>query len=410
MRYNEADVRPILSILFLLSACSFEAAPRAYEGGEPVGAKRGSMFHVLINAYYLQEESARALRRGEAQSAILEEVLGKAKRMGATLIRSNAYNDAPHKAGDSVIQYAAGQYDEVGLRALDLVLTRAHAHGLRLLLPLGNFWDAYGGARQYCLWAGLSDAREGDSRFFTERRVVELYKTYIRHLLTRTNHFDGIPYAEHPAIFGWELLNEARGRGLDDEGRQMRAWVDEIGALIRSLSPRSRISTGEEGFDHRDAHYDADFWQSSAAAGWMFHQGTSFRRNLESPFVDFGSVHIYPDGWGIPAGASLVAGFRWIEERSAIAAELGKPLLIGEFGLRAREGAIESLEERRAIYREWFAAARRAGAIAAGPWLFAHDSRPDGWDPYSFYLYEGTELSDPRNRYADIVAEAARSE
>ena len=53
------------------------------------------------------------------------------------------------------MQVAPGVYDEVALRGLDLVLARAHVHGVRLVLPLANRWDAYGGQRQYVAWAGL---------------------------------------------------------------------------------------------------------------------------------------------------------------------------------------------------------------------------------------------------------------
>jgi hypothetical protein len=44
---------------------------------------------LLINAFYLQEEATRALRRGEPQR-VVDEVLTKARRLGATLVRLHA--------------------------------------------------------------------------------------------------------------------------------------------------------------------------------------------------------------------------------------------------------------------------------------------------------------------------------
>jgi len=39
--------------------------------------------------------------------------------------------------------------------------------------------------------------------------------------------------------------------------------------------------------------------------------------------------------------------------------------------------------------------------------VFANDARPDEWDDYTFYYRDGTVPADPRNRYADLVVEAA---
>ena len=39
--------------------------------------------------------------------------------------------------------------------------------------------------------------------------------------------------------------------------------------------------------------------------------------------------------------------------------------------------------------------------------MFANDARPDAWDEFTFYYRDGTVPADPRNRYADLVVEAA---
>jgi mannan endo-1,4-beta-mannosidase len=39
--------------------------------------------------------------------------------------------------------------------------------------------------------------------------------------------------------------------------------------------------------------------------------------------------------------------------------------------------------------------------------MFAPDSRPDEWDAFTFYYRDGSRPSDPRNRYADLLIEAA---
>jgi mannan endo-1,4-beta-mannosidase len=82
---------------------------------------------VGLNAYYLQEEATRAFRRGEAPAEVVEEIFTKAKRLGATFIRTWAFNDAADKVGDSAIQVAKLVYDQTALAGFDLMLERAMA-------------------------------------------------------------------------------------------------------------------------------------------------------------------------------------------------------------------------------------------------------------------------------------------
>jgi mannan endo-1,4-beta-mannosidase len=373
---------PIALAVLLAAACGgepdLEADASACEDRAPLPVVGVEGHFVALNAYYLQEEAARALRRGEP-AAEVEETLAKAAALGARVVRTNGFNDDPAKVGDSAIQVAPLVYDELALRALDLVLARARAYGVRLVLPLGNFWDDYGGARQYVAWAGLPDARTGDPRFFTDGRVVAHYSAHVAALLERVSAVDGIRYGDHPAVLAWELLNEPRS---DEVGAAaMRAWVDELGAVVKAHAPAQLVGTGEEGLDLEQYRLDA-----------------------ASPFVDLASVHLFPESWGVRGDAVAAFGARHLDTRIAEARALGKPVLVGEFGLR-NDGL--PLEDRRAVYRGWFRCARRAGAAGEAPWLFAYDARPDAWDAHTFYWRNGTDPADPVNRYADLVVDAA---
>lgn len=396
------SARCIVFAAALITACSEDAIPPDACSEAPMLTLGGGGHLVALNAYYLQEVATRALRRGETTSPELEETLAKASALGARAVRTNAFNDDP--AGDAAIQIAPLTWDETALRGLDLVLARAQHHGVRLVLPLGNYWDAYGGARRYVAWAGHADAVEGDPRFFTERAILEHYKAWIRMLLSRVGTVDGIRYGEHPAVLAWELLNEPRGKGLDADGHQLRAWVDEIAAEVKRLAPGHLVGTGEEGFDVSADGYDA--LRSNAFEEVLVTPGASFRLNVASPFIDFASAHLYPEGWGIAPERSAAFGVAWIQAHADVARSLGKPLFLGEFGL-TNDGAL-SLAERREAYRAWFTCARRTGAGGVAPWMFAYDARPDAWDRHTFYFRDGTDPADPVNRYADLVVEAAR--
>ncbi len=375
-------MRAALLALILLGVTACDAGPdleeeaAACEEGPPSALPGVDGHLVALNAYYLQEEATRALRRGEVEAAAVEETLAKAAALGVRAVRTNAFNDG---AGDAALQTAPLVYDEVALRGLDVVLARAHAHGLRLVLPLANRWDDYGGQRQYVAWAGLPEPREGDPRFFTERAVVEHFRAHVAALLDRVSTVDGIRWGDHPAVLAWELVNEPRAEGVSREA--LRAWVDELAALVKARAPGHLVGSGEEGLD-----------------------GEEFALLTASPHVDYASVHLYPEAWGVPADFAAFFGAGFLSERIATARRLGKPLLVGELGLR-NDGL--PLEDRRAIYRGWFRCIRRAGGAGVAPWLFAYDARPDGWDPYTFRWRDGTDPADPVNRYADLVRDAA---
>jgi mannan endo-1,4-beta-mannosidase len=356
---------------------------------------------VGLNAYYLQEESTRAVRRDLPHSPEVEETLSEARALGATFVRTWAFNDDAKKWGDSALQLIPGEYDEVAWRGLDRVLARAHELGLRLILPLGNYWDDYGGARQYVRWGGALDAQEGDARFFTHRPTIDLYRQHVRTLLDRVNSVDGHRYGAHPAVLGWELLNEPRTKDLS--AQDYLSWVEEVAAQVKALAPGHWVGTGEEGLDQSLAGYDRAFW--GATAPHLFSGAGGFGHSLAAPSVDFASIHLFPESWDIPPGQIAEAGARWISEHAALAHQAQKPLLLGEFGLR-NQGAF-TLEERRAMYRGWLSCAARVGLAGAAPWMFANDSRPDGWDLHTFSWREGTAPEAPGNRYADLLGEAA---
>jgi mannan endo-1,4-beta-mannosidase len=380
---------PLAALVLSAAACGappdLEAEAAACPAGPLLPLTSEGRPLLGLNAYYLQEEATRALRRGEDLSAAVEEVLGEAAAMGVDFVRTNAFNDDPSKAGDTAIQVAPQQYDETALRGLDLVLERARAHGLRLVLPLGNYWDAYGGARQYVAWAGLPGPRQGDPRFFTEAAVVGHYRAHVARLLDRVSTREGIRYGDHPAVLAWELLNEPRGDGLDPEGLQLRAWIDGLGALVKERAPAHLVGTGEEGLDGEGARFGLD---------------------TASPFVDYGSLHLYPEAWGVPPPAVPATGARLIAARVETARRLGKPLLMGEVGLRG-DGPF-SLADRRAILRGWLACLERAGGAGGAPWLFVPDQGPYR-DPYAFGWLGGTSADDPGNQYVDVLVQTASS-
>ena len=188
------------------------------------------------NSYYLPFAAA------YGQTAAVDEVFSTARGLGLSVLRTWAFYDSPDSSDSAVFQLRPGEYNEVGLRGLDCVIASAKAAGIRLILPLVNSWDDYGGMNQYVRWRaawlgsqpGAAKRYSGDEMtsvvnngegeryrvalsssaghddFFTDTIIRSWYKQYVAMLFQRVNTVTGVAYRDEPAILGWELANEPR--------------------------------------------------------------------------------------------------------------------------------------------------------------------------------------------------------
>src|SRR4051812_19824281 len=170
-------------------------------------------------------------------------VLDLATEMGLNTLRTWAFRDGP---GTPSFQYwdpatKAPAYNDgpQGLRLLDRTIAWCEQRGLRLILPLVNYWDDFGGMREYGRWFGF---RERDS-FYTEPVIRDAYRAWAQHLLTRTNSITGRQYRDEPAILAWELANEPRCTAADGINRLLE-WATEMSGFLRSLDPNHLIGVG----------------------------------------------------------------------------------------------------------------------------------------------------------------------
>jgi mannan endo-1,4-beta-mannosidase len=322
----------------------------------------GRFLFTGANAYYLP------IARAYGDSAAVDEVLDAARGLGMTVLRTWAFHDSPDSSDPGVFQYRPGVFNEEGLRALDEVVAGARRRGIRLLFPLVNNWDDYGGMNQYVRWrqepGGPSaplGSRYGDAEvsavvaggvgeryrvalsstaghddFYTDPVIRGWFKGYLSMLLQRVNTVTGVAYRDEPAILGWELANEPRSS--DPTGRVVAAWLEEMSAFAKSIDPNHLVGSGEEGGDVDPSSFPA---AAREVPAWLLDgtTGVSFRRNSALANLDFASLHLYAETWSIPAAA----GNSWIRDHQRLAEALGKPLVLGEIGAReGRAGALES--------------------------------------------------------------------
>jgi methionine-rich copper-binding protein CopC len=104
---------------------------------------------------------------------------------------------------------------------------------------------------------------------------------------------------------------------------------------VKSIDPNHMVTTGEQGYDTTTAGYSTGSYNNQA---WLFngHKGVSFSENTADPNIDFASIHLYPEYWNL----SSTAGNSWIADHVRIARQLGKPLVIGEFGYSSNPAAV----------------------------------------------------------------------
>jgi len=345
-------------------------------GGDPFPASG-------FNCYYLMVYAAEASLRPH-----VDEVLDDAKRLGATVIRTWAFNDGD---GWNALQTSPGVYSEGVFRGLDYVVREAGRRGLKVLLTLVNNWDDYGGMRQYVEWSPSAASHDD---FYTDSQTRDWYRAHAARVLGRVNTLSGIPYRDDPTIFGWELANEPRARTAG--AAALDAWIAEMALHLKALDPEHMVSTGSEGF-YGGTHAGRN------PASWMAAEGVDYVANHSHASIDFASFHAYPDHWGI----SLDAGEKWIRDHFADARDnLGKPALLGEIGKR------EPLSLRNDFFRaawEAAAAAERPGLSAAGilAWILYHDEYPD-YDGFGIYWPDPdhAETTDIIERGSEAIREA----
>lgn len=283
------------------------------------------------NAYYLPNYN-------KIDPAVVESTFNTFKAAGITVVRMWAFYDgydcgySSIDAGENVIQTSPGVYNEEALRDLDFVIARGKKQNIRFILPFINYWDELGGICQYNTWAGADNPSSNMEFFLSNNDTQKWYKDYIKMLLNRVNSFTGVAYKDEPAIFSWQIMNEGRNQGKNPE--ILRDWYQEIAKYIKSIDPVHLVGTGEEGFDHnKPSIYSIN--QYSNDYPLRANEGTSYQINTAIPEIDYGNAHWYPSEYGFGHTITenlLTAQNAWLIDHSHIAKQLGKPLLLGEYG------------------------------------------------------------------------------
>jgi mannan endo-1,4-beta-mannosidase len=315
----------------------------------------GKEFRFLgFNAYYLQ-----SIYYDTTERHFIDNVFQMAKDYGFKVIRIWAFNDGDSENVRGVIRYSPYGYAQEGFKALDYVLLKANEDNIKLILSLENNQKDFGGIPQYLRWADKylgSSVNYTKNDFFTNDSIKAWYKNYICTLLNHRNYFTNISLKDDPAIFGFELINEAENPG--ENPQVILNWYDEMSFYFKSIDSSHLLSTGEIGYDISTDYYsNVDLFYNSSYFLFDGYKGTSFFDNTGLKNIDYASFHLYTEAWKM----NKIAGNTWINDHVDISASFGKPALLGEFG---------TTNEKEKFYREYLEMIRNSGSNAAVVWQY----------------------------------------
>jgi endo-1,4-beta-mannosidase len=265
----------------------------------------GKAFYVVgTNNYYLNFKP----------NNMIDDVINDAAAMDLKVIRCWGFCDGEVKDG-IVMQPQLGIYDESGFERLDYTIFQAGQKNLKIVLPLVNNWNPFGGMNQYVQWTGGGSHDD----FYIRPAIKDAFKKYIHYMLNRTNSYSKIQYKNDPTIMTWELANEPRCQS-DTTGDTLINWADEMSSYIKSLDPNHLVALGDEGFYNRTGQ--GNDWMRNGT------EGVDWDRLLTLKNLDYGTFRLYIENWS----KNIDWGRQWIIEHIQEAHSAGKPCVLEEFG------------------------------------------------------------------------------
>ena len=164
---------------------------------------------------------------------------------------------------------------------------------------------------------------------------------------------------------------------------------------VKSIDPNHMVSLGDEGFYNKPYGYYNEYTTSNYA--FYGAEGVDFEKLMTIDTLDFGTPHLYLDQWGMKHTGTGQDDLLWFKIHGETCAELGKPVILEEFGLTDR--TIRDSE-----YKQWFEVLEgnvydTVEYAGTNYWMIA--SYIDGalypdYDQYTVYGPEGTETESTR--------------
>ena len=232
--------------------------------------------------------------------------------------------DALRAMGVTNLRVLATEGDDIS--CLKYALDCMQKRGMSAVLFLNNAWEWSYGFADYLEAAGAGPQprpavegytayMNGMASFSTNGKAIALNHDYIRRIVSALKN--------HPAIFSWQICNEPRCFSNSPSVRNAFVqYIHSTAALIKSIDPIHMVSTGNEGL--MGCENDMNLYE----------------RINTCDDIDYITIHIWPYNWGWVRENSVnndIRGAidnigRYIDRQLETARQLGKPMIIEEFG------------------------------------------------------------------------------
>lgn len=183
--------------------------------------------------------------------------------------------------------------------AFDRTIEEARAHGMRVIVTLADHWGA-------CERTGVKSVS-----FYARgyRRTIDpgdrtTYRRWVAEVVRR--------YRDDPTVLMWQLMNEAETKRPDGRCAApsvLRSFAADMAAVVKAVDPHHLLSLGTIG------------------TGQCGFKGNQYRRLHAVHGIDICEYHDYGERSKNPAVDPLT-------RRLAQCGALGKPLFIGEMGVK----------------------------------------------------------------------------
>ena len=220
----------------------------------------------------------------------------------------------------------------------DATLAVARAHDERVIATLGNDLsdcEGLGPARRDEAWyrSGYTSLRDAG--------MADTYRAWVAEVVAR--------YRNDPTILAWQLVNETdlanpSGRCSPSASRTLKHFAQDMAGLVKGIDPNHLLSLGS----------------------WGLHDcglaGSAYQDVHSVPGIDLCEIHDY-------SGPSSALAPQ-LQLRLNQCRALGKPLFVGEIGVRVQDAG--SLANRAAAIRAKLSADFAAGVAGALVWDWAN--------------------------------------
>ncbi|HEY8389385.1 MAG TPA: cellulase family glycosylhydrolase [Clostridia bacterium] len=304
---------------------------------------------VGTNNYYLHYKD----------NVMIDSVLDEAQKCGFNVIRMwgffDGWTDNNHN-NKAWMQPQAGVYTQPSgskydayqncWERMDYTLSQAAQKNIKLIIVFTNYWKDFGGLDQYLQWYNAQNETNLTTKdFYTNAGLKKMYKDYVSQVVNRVNTYNNIAYKDDPTIMAWELMNEPRNPVREGGSCQdTTKWAEEMSAYVKSLDNKHLVAMGDEGFFYQKTELA---YNNNAKHVYDGSEGTDFDAILNIDTIDFGTYHLYPEGWGVDSN-HMEWGIKWIQDHINSGKAAKKPVILEEFGINTSGG-----RNRELYYYEW---------------------------------------------------------